>query len=230
MKIQNVTKAEKRKEDRVIEHYITDPISGEETKKQYVAVRGGISWPTAIMPACFCIVGQEFLDPLGPPIVKGTKGKRIILVEYVQEKGSGLPNMDTFYKELTDRAAQMLCTSFYTVVPEQREDCGFLKDIGKYAVEKKVKMSVCEALDAKNFLLGVSRIKSDIDRGELIIPKDSAVMTELKTITEIDLNEKPEERFYAINALRHVIGSYYRHKPSERQSRKRQPPVDWRYA
>jgi hypothetical protein len=88
---------------------------------------------------------------------------------------------------------------------------------------------LCDAFDVDNFLLGVSRIKGDIDKGDLVVPDDSLVFSQLLSITRQDLDNSPDEVFYAINALRHVVGSFYRHAPIvSPANRRRRPPRNWR--
>jgi hypothetical protein len=226
MKTDNVTSARHRN-DWSIELTITDPFARTTTKKRYVAIRGGISWPTPNAPAFVCIVGQEYVEPPVMPPMREEKipiGSRRLLEEYESKSLS----LNDFYEFITDRAEQLLCRSFYVKMPEERLKCGYLNDLEKFASERKSSVSLCEAYDADDFLLGLSRIKGSIDKGGLIVPKDSYVFSQLQRITKEDLNNSPEETFYSINAMSNVIGSYYRYAPSVRHGNRRRPARNWR--
>ncbi len=99
-------------------------------------------------------------------------------------------------------------------------DCGFTSDLEDYSNDVFVE----EAPDADNFILGISRIKSSIDEGRLIIPSDSLVTSELRSITKDDLADKQENAFPAINSLRHVLGSYIRNPAHLLKRYKQAPP------
>ena len=55
------------------------------------------------------------------------------------------------------------------------------------------------------------------------IPDDSLLLTQLQGITREDLQNNPEEVFFGLNALRHVLGSYYRQPPTKTIRFRRQP-------
>lgn len=200
--------------DKSIELSTRDSIAGTISKKRYTTIRGGISWPTARAPAYFCLVAQETVD----------KGRRVLLAEYKSESLS----LSGFYNRITDIAVQMRCQDFYVEMPEDQLDCGYRNDFDDFATKRNSKVYLCDAYDVDNFLLGVSRIKEGLDNGGLFIPCDSIVFGQLKNLTRPDLENSPEETFYAINGLRHVIGSYHRDAPINLQHRKQPPPSNWR--
>jgi hypothetical protein len=207
MKIENVTQA-KEKDDRSIELTITDPFGGPKIIKRYAAIRGGITWPTSKAPAYFCIVGEEYIAPRCTD-EKAPPGPRIPIAEFMSDSLS----MQNFYDRLIDLAEQMMCRDFYVDLPEERWACGYENDLNEAVCEQKAKVYLYDAYDKDSFILGVSRIKSDFDKGNLKIPKDSIVFSQLQALTREDLDNSPEENFYSINALRHVISSYYRYAP-----------------
>ena len=213
METLNVTSA-RQLNDKSIELTVTDPFDDKTSIKRYAAIRGGISWPTARAPAYFCLVAQETVD----------KGRRVLLAEYESESLS----LSGFYSRITDIADQMRCQDFYVEMPEDQLDCGYRNDFDDFATKRNSKVYLCDAYDVDNFLLGVSRIKEGLDNGGLFIPCDSIVFGQLKNLTRSDLENLPEETFYAINGLRHVIGSYFRYSPINRQHRKQPPSGNWR--
>jgi len=223
MKIENVTSAKKEK-DRSITLVITDPVTRTKIKKRFADIRGGISWPTSKASACFCVLGQEYLPLEEDERPKEVKGKRILLAEF-ESKSLGL---SSFYKKITDIAEQFLCRVFYAELPEDRNECGYMNDLNKIASGRGSKLYISEAFDANNFQNGLSRIDDSIKMKELVIPEDSIVYSQLQNLAHEELENKPEEIYSAINALRHVLGSYYRSAPVLRRISSRRPPRNWR--
>ena len=222
MKIVNVTSA-KKNPDNSIELTIVNPLEGGKEINKYAAIRGGISWPTTKAPAYFCIVGQEYTESQGKED-SVSPGTRILLAEYVSDSLS----LSGFYNRIIDLSEQMLCRGFYLFIEDIRYDDGNLHDLQKADQMRGGNISLRDAYDKNNFLLGISRIRESIDKGELIIPEDSIVYSQLQNITREDLENKPENIFSAINALRHVLGSFYRDPPRNHYHTSRRPPPDWR--
>ncbi len=190
--------------------------NGEAVVKRFAAIRGGLSWPTATGAAYFCIVGQEYEIPGNP--------KRVLLAEYESDSLS----LTDFYGHICDIAEQMMCKEFYTDLPEKEQHCGFTSDFEKFAKTRNSKVSIQDAYDADNFILGIARIKGGIDKSKLIVPDDSLVYGQLQGITQPDLENAPELVFNAINGLRHVLASFFRYEPINREYTIDTTPINWR--
>lgn len=207
MKTANVTSAEKKKDHSVL-LTITDPRDFSSFTKRYADIRGGLTWPTSKGSAYFCVLGQEYI---APHILdeKAPAGPYVLLAEYEAKSLS----LTKFHSMITDIAEQFRCRDFYVDMPEARLACGYQSDFDKFASERHTRAWMERAYDADNFRLGISRIRGSIDSGNLIIPSDSILFEQLISAARSDLDDSPEEIFFAINALRHVIGSYYRNPP-----------------
>ena len=218
----NVTAAKVNK-DKSIVLTIADPFEGTDETQRYAAIRGGISWPTVTSPAYYCIVAMT--DSGTHDDERRLVGDYDLLAEY-ESDSLGLSN---FYRKLSDAAEQYSCNDFYVDMPENRYECGYVADFEKFQRGRGSKMYALEAYDVDNFMLGISRIRQSVDEGKLSIPEQSVLYEQLQSITKDDLQDKPEEKFYGVNALRHVIGSYYREQPRLYKPRiKPRPPVNWR--
>ena len=204
MNIENVTEAIKFG-DGSIELVITDPLTLESTKKRYQAIRGGLSWPSLKAPAYFCLVSQEYVKPPIIEVEHPESGRRILIAEHEDNSLS----LNSFFSRLTDLAEKFGCVEFYADLPEDKTSSGYLSDFEEFT--RRSNVFVTGAYDANDFYLGISRIKGSILSKSLTIPQDSLAHEQLTEITRDDL-ENPD-RFHAINALRHVIGSYYRCPP-----------------
>jgi len=158
MKIANVTEVT-RKKDGIIELTISDPLTSEFSMTRYLAIRGGISWPTPKAGAYFCIIGQEYVRPdLFENDEAVGEGKRILLSEYENEALS----LEGFYAKLIDMGSMMGCRDFYVWMPEERWDCGFLHDFEEFRRARGGNVNLIDAYDKDNFLLGVSRVKQGV--------------------------------------------------------------------
>ena len=147
-----------------------------------------------------------------PPIMvdKVPVGSRVLMAEY---ESDSLSLSSDFYSRITDIAEQMFCNDFYVDMPEERFSCGYLNDFNAFSRERNATVYLQPAYDVDNFILGVSRLNGSMNEGGLIISKDSIAFSQLQNITRPDLENSPEELFHAINAMRHVIGSFYRIPP-----------------
>ena len=196
-----------------IELTLSDPLNGTSTIKRYSAIRGGIAWPTGAAPAYLAIIGQEYIRP-GLFDYAAQAGNRVLLMEHRSESLS----LSSFFAKITDLAEQFMCRDFYVDMPEERFASGYQNDFDAFCRERNSRASLYRAYDADDFLLGLSRISGAIEQGNLTIPEDSIVREQLRAITKEDLQNSPEETFYAINGLRHVLGSYFRNQPVLRNS------------
>ena len=189
---------------------IGSPLEGDTAIKRCAAIGGGISWPTHHKaPAYMCILGQSYYDSPAMNHPKGDNvqiGPRFLLVE----SESRDPSLLGFWKMTVILANQSLCKTFYTEMPQDRLGAGYLKDFYRMAREEKANVHLCDAYDANNFMIGFSQIGEDIIKGTLLIPNDSIIYEQLQSITRHDLKNSPENSFYAINALSHIVSSFDR--------------------
>ncbi|MBC8316508.1 MAG: hypothetical protein H8E41_01285 [Desulfobulbaceae bacterium] len=210
MEILNVVKAEKCK-DHSIKLHIED-FDGQVDTKRYADIRGAVSWPIGSSPAYVCLVGQEYIRP--KPFEKQAPiGRRVLLAEFESVDFAG----DPLFAKIIDFADQFHCYEFY--VDQGERFTGFHADFREYERERSSSIHLRDAYDADNFMVGMSRIKTGIDRGNLMIPADSLAYSQLQSITRPDLADNPEQRFYALNGLRHVISGFHRNPPIIRPPR-----------
>ena len=225
MNFDTVTKTRKLSDDS-IELSISDPFSDQpETKLRFATIRGGISWPTPYAPAYFCIVGQVYKDPEEHK----DAGERLLMAEYQSDSFT----LNKFYNKLIDTATQLHCISFYAIIPANRCDCGFTHDFDRYRSKRDSDVNLMDAYDPDNFMLGMSRIRESLENESLSLTDDSIIKLQLLGITREDIKEaKPEERFHAVNGLRHVLASYYRYPALNRGliTKLRYSPTNWRVA
>jgi len=204
METLNVAKAEKCK-DRSIKLHIED-FDGQVDTKRYADIRGAVSWPIGSSPGYVCLVGQEYIRP-NILDKQAPMGRRVLLAEFESVDFAE----DPLFAKIIDLAYQFHCYEFY--VDHGERFTGFHADFREYERGRSSSTRLCDAYDADNFMVGMSRIKTGIDRGNLMIPADSLAYSHLQSITRPDLADNPELRFYALNGLRHVISGFHRSPP-----------------
>jgi hypothetical protein len=216
MKTLNAVKAE-RCTDRSIKLHIED-FDGQVDTKRYADIRGAVSWPIGSSPGYVCLVGQEYIRP--KPLDKmAPASRRVLLAEFESVDFAG----DPLFAKMIDLADQFHCYEFY--VDQGERFTGFHADFREYERERSSAIRLRDAYDADNFMVGMSRIKTGIDKGNLKIPADSLAHSQLQSIAMPDLADNPEQRFYALNGLRHVISSFHRKPPIIRPPRDTGPRI-----
>ncbi len=205
MKDYNKIKAEQT-EHGIIVHEVDN---GDETEKiRYSAIRAGLNWPVKGSPGYYCILGEEFV---GRDIFKKEQPRgRITLLKELQ---ASEPFLDVFFLPLTDDCTLFHCEKIYTdLTDEHEDDAQFYRD---YKYKRNISLGNLEqAPYLGNFKLGISIIRSWIDEQILQIPQDTIVYDQLSQIAKMDLDASPETNYFAVNALRLGIGSFYKSAPS----------------
>ena len=195
---------------------------------QYNAVFGGLAWPTPETPAYYLIFGRphEELD-------YGQKSQDLPLEWFTEYTNEDVLSLDGFFERLTTDAAYYNCTKFYTLT--------YLADTDKDDWAGYVSMydDYCRAHDVKkiafmeqapfdgNFLLGLNLINSQLKTKKINLPEKSVARNQLRGITMSDIKEQPQNKYYAINALRYVIGAYHKFRPTKARVPLQRKKMGW---
>ncbi len=213
----NIISASFDRDASVIIHVVEDP--GKDPKRiEYTAIKGGISWPTDTSPPYFCIVGQLW-DGEYRRVNKKEERKNLV---FLNEGMSESLSLETFENKVTDSAKLYYCDSFFTDIGEEQQV--YVDSFRRYVIDHQIKKpypSLTEAPYLNNFRAGISMIKEFEKEKKITFPEDSIVYKQLKTIGREHLSDKPEVNFYAVNALRFVIGAFqkFNYGPSQTISR-----------
>ena len=195
-----------RKTKRGVSHVIVTP-DGETKTQSYVAIRAGLAWPVGSLPAHFCILAEEhiYLDRNEQRDQRG----RIHLLSEQEYQGMSI---DAMFARLTDDCARLYCGCIYTDTVEEYQD--YIEAYTQYIYDKKIKIGNLEqAPFANSFYTGTGLIYDWIKNGRLVLPEKSIAKEQLKRISKQELDDKPEEKFNAINALRHSVGAFHKFPP-----------------
>jgi len=206
MKKQTILSAHKDSDERVIIHVVPEP--GKDNKIiKYAAVIGGISWPTEYSPLYFCVMGKLWNEESRRSNQEEKKGNLVFLDEHESNSLS----LDEGINKLTDSAKRFYCDRFYTNIGEAF--AGYIESFQGYVTRNKIKdprPSLQEAPYNDDFLFGVKLVKDWEREKRIEIPEDSIAYKQLKPITMEHLKDKPEVNFYAVNALRFVMGAFFK--------------------
>ena len=175
--------------------------SGEPGSERFAAIRGGIAWATDKSPFFTVILGQPVFDQYAA--IK--EPSFTLLLERADESF----DLDARYSQLADDAS-LFCCDFYTDFSDK-----FEADRESYfEYRSKFSQPFGELIPAPfqgRYRTGVELIKTLVGRDKLHLPKTSECYSQLSRMSKADLSgKKTSERFWAIEALRHVVASFKR--------------------
>jgi hypothetical protein len=171
---------------------------------RFVETRGGLAWRTDNSPLYALVIGEPKIDQY----LANREPEYELLLE---KEFSGI-GLDEKYDELGDTAALFLCEWY--VNWSEKYDANKESFWDYQSRKHQQNYNIVPAPYADNFSVGTELAASLLKRNKLILPKTSIVYQQLTTITETDLaSNKKHERFFAIEALRHALGSFIRYPP-----------------
>ena len=181
--------------------------------KEYAAIRAGLSLPTEEANGYFVILGEIFMSATWFEGQERRRGRLHVLAE--QEIESAF--LDDTLRPFTDECALLGCQAAYT---------GFTDSISPDELDQQVRLArerlqehrsgvtLYSAPYFAKFKTGVDIIRSFIDKALLILPENSLAAQQLGSLSQVDLAEKPETRFVAVNGLRFCVASYHKNPPN----------------
>lgn len=167
-------------------------------EKACIGVRCGLSWPNSKNPGgYFCLVAQE--------------AKRLITGEYplLVIRESQAMTMTALFEKMFDDMGLFGCMEIFTDLSSRFGTYIHALDSYKRAKRDLQEARIKPAPYAEAFLHGNDMITKWIKviKG-LTIPKDFIIRSQLREIRESDLDGEPQEKFFAMNALRYVLGAF----------------------
>ncbi len=183
---------------------ITDGDKKEE--KHLSGARCGLSWPSPVNPGgYFCLIGQESKRvPTGENFL-------ILIQEF---EGQSIASL---FQEMFDQMGTYGCFEIYTelLATEWSERPiegiqSYLAAFDDYQTKRRAqRVDLLQAPFCKSFVHGIDIIKRWTTYiNALEIPRDTILRKQLSEISEEALKKSPEHTFFAINALRFVLGAF----------------------
>jgi hypothetical protein len=170
--------------------------------ERFTAIRGGLAWPTNESPFYYSIVGQVYDDLRH---IKPAFPYFQLLVERTVE---GL-DLEGKFNQLLDDGNLYFCEFYADLGTIHEDEIDSYSDFHRSHRSPYGNLTTAPYVD--NFRLGVELLKGLIKSKRLDIPKETVAFEQLSRITESDLADPAiASRFYAIEALRHVMASFKR--------------------
>jgi hypothetical protein len=157
-------------------------------------IRGGIAWPSLTSPAYFCLIGRRgHFNP-------NFKSPLILLKEYEADL------LGDLLIQLHEDARKSFCLKFYAEVKEGHY--AFCDQFCKYMEKLRSQIELLSP-DIPDWTASILQIQKYVKDSALSIPKETILHSQLGKMTGGD-DEKDSQKaeFYAVNALRCVIGSF----------------------
>ena len=174
----------------------------------YRDVRAGLTWPIGDAPGCFIILAQL------PH--KNEFGERPLV--FIEEKTS--EDLRDFFQSLSDSAQMFLFENIYTDLSNENE--GYVQMFRDFCSKNEIRnLYLQEAPWISNFQYGLYLIQEMLGNYALEIDKQTITGQQLGQIPKGDPGEYPEETFWAVNALRYVVGAYKKFGVGERMTQEK---------
>jgi hypothetical protein len=158
-------------------------------------IRAGLVWPYQTQPGYWLILAQR--DE------KNSFGKNpLILLDEGEAKDLG-----KLFDSITDAAVRLKCEDVYVDMSEDN-DC-YRHEFSRYRNEGNIKrVFMGSAPYVENFDYGIGLIREYVKDEALEIDRDSTIARQLGQIPESVLEESQRDGYYAIHALRFVLGAF----------------------
>ncbi len=183
-------------------------------------IRGALVWPTLNSPGYYCIFAQR----------NDATSQGKLPLHFLGEVAAELPKQ--VFQKLVEHSKKLACREFYHDYQEQNEE--LIRAFYEYCRYQRISnIQFTRAAFAKSFHIGISLIKEWAKDNALKVPEGTILRDQLKDIGTVDLTEKPEEKFFAVNALRLLIGSFEKNPqqpPSffgKQRDREKRDPGGW---
>lgn len=169
-------------------------VNGKQTTLFCHDIKGSLVWPTANSPAYYCIIGQR----------KEINRKGKLPLIFLGERQAELPK--GIFKMLKKDSKRLACHEFYNDLLKENADLITLfYDFCRY--QRIENISLVKAPLVGKFHIGARLINEWINDDALQIPKGTILHNQLGKMQGSHLEEKPQEKFYAVNALQFIAAS-----------------------
>lgn len=158
-------------------------------------VRCGLHWPSASSPGFYTLVGES--------VKSGIVGGYSLRV--LREGEDQIPSK--LYEKLSDDLGSFGARDIFADMERFKD---YVLDIIAFKKEQRPRQAIYlkPAPFYQDFSHGIFTIREWVKKDALVIPKESVIYNQLKGITSQDLKDSPEEKFFAVDALRHAVGSF----------------------
>jgi hypothetical protein len=174
-------------------------INGDDDKGKVFSFRDprcGLHWPSAGSPGFYVLIAESIKENI-------TGGCSLQLLREGEDQ---IPSK--LYEKMANDMGAFSVKDIYTDTSEQFK--GYVLDFIKFKREERPRQPIYLRLAPfyQDFSHGVFTIREWVKKDALVIPKESVIYDQLKNITSQDLRGNPEEKFFAVDALRFAVGAF----------------------
>jgi hypothetical protein len=215
-----IAKAFREEDTSVVVHELVDPFGELEPETvKYRKIWGGLAWPTEFSPAYACFVGQIFI-----PETRFEKQAVKEPLLFLSECQSDELTLEDFLQKVTDESVRLCADKVYANLgrdwSEEHEQegegnfSGYVTSFRRYLSDKEIPYVTLEGAPyVDNYLYSVQIINDFRHNERFTVPENTTAFDQLSSIKKSDLQNNPEAFFYAVEAVRHVIGAYSKYRP-----------------
>ena len=174
---------------------------------KYATIRCGLAWPGASHPGYYIILGEGWADRINQ-----TDGLRMAMRVFMEKQHEGL-SLDGLFDRMTDDMMTFGCTEIYADIREKNKS--FKEGFWQYQEANQGRtIALKQAPWAHDWLKGIQNIFKVIDEtNRLRLPEGSIALEQLRRVDKRSAEKEPHKTFWAIEALRHVVGSLEKYPP-----------------
>jgi hypothetical protein len=217
-----IAKAFREQDTAVVVHELVDPFDATNEEPEVIKYRkiwGGVAWPTEMSPAYACFVAQVFMETTRFE-KKAIKEPLILLSECQSDELT----LDDFLHKVTDESVRLCADKIYANLgrdwSEEHEQegegkfSGYVTSFRRYLSDNEIPYVTLEGAPyVDNYLYTVQIINDFRNKERFTVPENTTAFDQLSAIKKSDLEHKPEMFFYAVEAVRHVVGAYSKYRP-----------------
>lgn len=173
----------------------------EPQERMFLGVRCGLSWPLPVNPGgYYCLVAQEARYLI-------TRAKPLLVIREFKAL-----TLDSLFQKMVNDMGIFGCFEIFTDLSKRHEN--YLHALALYLKRdralQEVKIKPAPYAEGRDgFIHGNNMVSKWIKEIKgLTIPRDFCIHKELREVREENLKAEPQEKFFAMNALRYVLGAF----------------------
>lgn len=195
-------KAVRHERSRIIQHSVLLPGIPEEVTFRYYSLRIGLVWPTTDSPGYFLVGGAETYDE--QLIVADRAQVRIIEQHEIPDLSLG-----TLFDAVTSSYVAYLCDAVYV----DFEHTDYKIGLFDYLSRNNLRTLSVYDVPYKDVVYRLGVVGDFNDSGDLIIDKGTQLFRDLQGVSRTHLLDKPESKFYRLNALSYLLSGFSKFDP-----------------
>ena len=197
-----IVKAVRSEKKRIVEHTVLLPNQTDYSFFRYYALRIGLVWPTVESPGYFLVGGAEEYDEVIVPADRAQV--RIIEQHEIPDLALG-----TLFDAVTSAYVAYLCDAIYV----DFEHMDYKLGLFDYLSRNNMRTVSVYDVPYRDVVYRLGVVGDYNDSGELIVDKDTQLFRDLQGVSRTHLLDKPESKYYRLNALSYLLSGFSKYNP-----------------